>query len=64
LAPGRHVLCADFPRCSEINAGFFYSDSETRDKLVAAERKHTDERVKKIIELKKQVRSGTSSGPP
>merc|ERR1711990_1248709 len=40
---------------SEVNAGFFYSSAEQRDKLVESERKFTDEKVKKIIELKKKV---------
>merc|ERR1719230_627114 len=40
---------------SEVNAGFFYSNSEQREKLVDSERKFTDEKVKKIIELKKKA---------
>merc|ERR1711990_477660 len=40
---------------SEVNAGFFYSSAEQREKLVESERRFTDEKVKKIIELKKQV---------
>ena len=40
---------------SEINAGFFYSNAEQREAMVAAERRSADERVKKIIELKNQV---------
>merc|ERR1711953_874538 len=40
---------------SEVNAGFFYSSSEQRDKLVESERKFTDDKVKKIIELKRKV---------
>merc|ERR1711965_884744 len=40
---------------SEVNAGFFYSSADQRDKLVESERKFTDEKVKKIIELKKKV---------
>merc|ERR1712066_688012 len=40
---------------SEVNAGFFYSSPEQRDKLVESERKFTDEKVKKIIELKRKV---------
>merc|ERR1719410_1668692 len=40
---------------SEVNAGFFYSSSAQRDKLVESERKFTDEKVKKIIELKRKV---------
>merc|ERR1719428_1400722 len=40
---------------SEVNAGFFYNSAEQRDKLVESERRFTDEKVKKIIELKKKV---------
>eukprot|EP00927_Polykrikos_kofoidii_P082647 TRINITY_DN8264_c0_g1_i1.p1 TRINITY_DN8264_c0_g1~~TRINITY_DN8264_c0_g1_i1.p1 ORF type:complete len:565 (+),score=124.54 TRINITY_DN8264_c0_g1_i1:97-1695(+) len=40
---------------SEVNAGFFYSSSEQRDKLVQSERQFTDEKVRKIIELKRHV---------
>merc|ERR1719230_2086581 len=40
---------------SEVNAGFFYSSADQRDKLVESERKFTDEKVKKIIELKKKA---------
>lgn len=40
---------------SEVNSGFFYSNAEQREKLVAAERAFTDERVRKVIELKHQV---------
>ena len=49
---------------SEINAGFFYSDAATRDKLVQSERRHTDERVKKIIELKRKVSPSRPLAPP
>jgi len=41
---------------SEVNAGFFYSSADQREKLVAAERAVVDERVQKIIDLKRQVR--------
>jgi T-complex protein 1 subunit zeta len=40
---------------TEVNSGFFYKSAEEREKLVAAERAFTDEKVKKIIELKKKV---------
>jgi T-complex protein 1 subunit zeta len=40
---------------SEVNAGFFYSSAEQRDKLVESERKFTDEKVRKIVALKKKV---------
>lgn len=42
---------------SEINAGFFYSNAEQREAMVAAERRQVDERVRKIIELKNKVES-------
>ena len=40
---------------SEVNSSFFWSDASQREKLVTAERKFTDDRVKKIIELKREV---------
>mmetsp|Transcript_93456 Transcript_93456/g.269957 ORF Transcript_93456/g.269957 Transcript_93456/m.269957 type:complete len:535 (+) Transcript_93456:62-1666(+) len=40
---------------SEVNAGFFYSSAEQRDKLAESERKFTDDKVRKIVELKKKV---------
>ena len=49
------VVAVLFP-CSEVNAGFFYHDAEQREKMVAAERRFTDARVEKIIQLKKKVR--------
>lgn len=44
---------------SEVSSGFYYSSAEQREKLVEAERAYTDERVKKVIDLKKQVCDGT-----
>lgn len=40
---------------TEVNSGFFYKSAEEREKLVAAERAFTDDKVKKIIELKRKV---------
>ncbi|KAF7428566.1 T-complex protein 1 subunit zeta [Pleurotus ostreatus] len=40
---------------TEVNSGFFYSSSEQREKLVESERRFTDAKVKKIIELKQLV---------
>lgn len=45
---------------SEINSSFSYDTAEQRDKLVQAERKFTDDKVKKIIDLKRQVCAGTN----
>lgn len=44
---------------SEVNSGFFYKTADEREKLVAAEREFIDNRVKKIIELKKRLCDGT-----
>ncbi len=41
--------------CSEVNSGFFYKSAGEREKLVAAERQYVDERVAKIIALKRKV---------
>jgi len=38
-----------------VSAGFAYSSAEQRDRLVESERKFTDEKVKKILELKREV---------
>ncbi|XP_031553260.1 T-complex protein 1 subunit zeta-like [Actinia tenebrosa] len=47
---------------SEVNAGFFYKSAEERGKLVAAERKFTDDKVQKVIDFKKKVCEGTDKG--
>lgn len=50
---------------SEVNAGFFYSSAEQREKLVAAERAVTDAKVQRIIDLKNKAsvwRRGGSIG--
>lgn len=47
---------------SEVNSGFFYKTAEEREKLVAAERDFIDQRVKKVIELKKKLCDGTDKG--
>ena len=45
-----------------MNAGFFYKSAEEREKLVEAERAFTDEKVKKVIELKRKVCDGNKRG--
>ncbi|KAF1744669.1 hypothetical protein MXB_797 [Myxobolus squamalis] len=47
---------------SEVNAGYFYKTTEERLKMVAGERKFTDDKVRKIIELKKYLCEGTDKG--
>lgn len=46
---------------SEINSGFFYSSAEQREKLVESERRFVDAKLKKIVELKKEVCGNDSS---
>lgn len=45
-----HACCTHSPF-----PGFFYSNAEQREKLVAAERAVTDERVQRIIDLKRKM---------
>lgn len=40
---------------TEINAGFFYSSAEEREKLVESERKFTTEKVMQVIEFKRKI---------
>eukprot|EP00761_Pharyngomonas_kirbyi_P008894 gb/GECH01008906.1/.p1 GENE.gb/GECH01008906.1/~~gb/GECH01008906.1/.p1 ORF type:complete len:534 (+),score=126.78 gb/GECH01008906.1/:1-1602(+) len=40
---------------TEVNSGFYYSSAQERQKLVDAERRVTDSRVQKVIDLKNQV---------
>jgi T-complex protein 1 subunit zeta len=40
---------------TEVNSSFAFSSADQRDKLVESERKFTDEKVKKIVALKRQV---------
>ena len=40
---------------TEVNSGFFYKSAEDREKLVIAERQFIEDRVNKIVELKKKV---------
>jgi len=47
---------------SEVNSSFMYSDAAQRERMVAAEREYTDEVVRKVIALKKQVCDGTDKG--
>jgi T-complex protein 1 subunit zeta len=40
---------------SEINSGFYYSSADQRDKLVESERRFVDDKLRKIVALKKEV---------
>jgi len=40
---------------SEVQSNFFYSNADEREKLVESERKYVDDKVRKIIEFKREV---------
>ncbi|EDW63022.1 T-complex protein 1 subunit zeta [Drosophila virilis] len=44
---------------AEVNSGFFYKTATEREAFVRAEREFIDQRVKKVIELKRSVCDGT-----
>ena len=44
---------------SEVNSGFFYKTAVEREEMVKAERKFIDDRVDKVIALKKKVVGGS-----
>merc|ERR1712166_904898 len=45
---------------TEVHSGFFWSNAEQREKLIASERQFTDDKVLQIIELKKKLCEGTN----
>ncbi|XP_065832222.1 LOW QUALITY PROTEIN: T-complex protein 1 subunit zeta-like [Oscarella lobularis] len=47
---------------TEVNAGFYYKSAAEREALVESERKFTDDKVQKIIDLKNKVCEGTEKG--
>lgn len=44
---------------TEVNSTFIFSTATEREKLAASERGFTEEKCKKIIDLKKKVCDGT-----
>lgn len=57
-----YILCCNINleyEKTEVNSQFFYKDAEHREKLQASERKMIDERVEKIVALKKKLCDGT-----
>ncbi|XP_074969471.1 T-complex protein 1 subunit zeta [Phalacrocorax aristotelis] len=47
---------------TEVSSGFFYKSAEEREKLVKAERKFIEDRVSKIIDLKRRVCGNSDKG--
>ena len=57
-----YILCLNVSleyEKTEVHSGFFWSNAEQREKLIASERNFTDEKVMKIIELKRKLCDGT-----
>ena len=53
-----YILCLNVSleyEKTEVNSGFFWSDAEQREKLIASERDFTDDKVRKIVDLKRKV---------
>lgn len=46
---------------SEVNSSFMYSNAEQRERMVAAERAYTDERVAAVVALKRKVCVGDAA---
>lgn len=44
---------------TEVNSGFFWNSADQREKLISSERAFTEDKVRKIIELKKKLCDGT-----
>merc|ERR1712086_899115 len=44
---------------TEVHSGFFWSNAEQREKLIASEREFTDSKVRQIVELKRKLCDGT-----
>jgi T-complex protein 1 subunit zeta len=45
---------------TEVHSGFFWSNADQREKLIASERAFTDDKVQKIIDFKKKLCDGTN----
>ena len=53
-----YILCLNVSleyEKTEVHSGFFWSDAEQREKLIQSERQFTDDRVLKIVELKRKL---------
>lgn len=58
-----YILCLNVSleyEKTEVHSGFFWSSADQREKLIASERAFTDDKVHKIVELKKRLCDGTN----
>lgn len=44
---------------TEVHSGFFWSNADQREKLIASERAFTDDKVQQIVDFKKKLCDGT-----
>ena len=57
-----YILCLNVSleyEKTEVHSGFFWSNADQREKLIASERQFTDDKVQKIIDLKRKMCDGT-----
>ena len=57
-----YILCLNVSleyEKTEVHSGFFWSNAEQREKLIESERAFTDDKVRKIVELKRKLCDGT-----
>lgn len=57
-----YILCCNVNleyEKTEVNSQFFYSNADQRDKLQASERVKIDEKVEKILDIKRRLCAGT-----
>jgi T-complex protein 1 subunit zeta len=45
---------------TEVHSGFFWSNADQREKLIASERAFTDDKVRQIVEFKEKLCKGTN----
>jgi len=53
-----YILCLNVSleyEKTEVHSGFFWSSAEQREKLIASERQFTDDKVQKIVDLKRKL---------
>jgi len=58
-----YILCLNVSleyEKTEIHSGFFWSNAEQREKLIASERAFTDEKVHQIVAFKEKICAGTN----
>lgn len=58
-----YILCLNVSleyEKTEVHSGFFWSNADQREKLIASERQFTDDRVRQIVDFKEKLCKGTN----